>query len=96
MLTTWHFIEVSSLDGRDFEMNVAGKSVGRTVWVGVKPRDIVVSNVNIPPGETPVQFKTSAPLGRAQNSDKRLLGFRIHGIMIESQDETVAVTLPSR
>ena len=96
VLTTWHFIEVSSLDGRDFEMNVAGKSVGRTVWVGVKPRDIVVSNVNIPPGETPVQFKTSAPLGRAQNSDKRLLGFRIHGIMIESQDETVAVTLPSR
>jgi hypothetical protein len=96
VLTTWHFIEVSSLKGRDLEMNVAGKSVGQTVWVGVKPRGIVVSNVTIPPGETPVQFRTSAPLGRAQNSDKRLLGFRIHGIRIESQDETGPVTLPGR
>ncbi len=97
VLTTWYFHEVSSLEDRDFQMSVADKPVGQPVTaVGKKPREIVVSSVLIPPGETQVQFSTSSPLTLAGNGDTRLLGFRLHGIQIEVHDGSAAATAPGR
>jgi hypothetical protein len=96
VLTTWYIHDISSLKDRDFQMSVAGKPVGQTVAVGKEPREIVISSVLIPPGETPVQFSTSSPLTLAGNGDTRLLGFRIDGIQIEVHDGPAAATAPVR
>jgi len=95
LLTSWYFHEVRSLKVRDFQMSVAGKAVGQMV-VGIRPREIVISNVLIPPGETSVQFSSPSPLTLAGNGDTRQLGFRIHGIQIEVHENPVGATASDR
>lgn len=81
LLTTWHIQHVSSLEDRELQMSLAGKPISQAASkLGKAPRDIVIPDVLIPPGETSVQFSTSSSLTVAGN---RELGFRVHGVRIE-------------
>jgi hypothetical protein len=84
LVTTWHIQHVSSLEERDFQMRLAGQPISQaTSRLGMAPRDIVIPEVLIPPGDSLVHFSTSSPLTVGRGPDTRLLGFRVHGIRIE-------------
>jgi hypothetical protein len=83
LVTTWHIQRVSSLEDRDFQMSLAGKPIGQASTLGQAPRDIVISDVLIPPGKTLVQFSTSSPLTVAGHGYPYPLGFRVEGVRID-------------
>jgi len=96
LLTRWYFHEVSSLKDRDFHMSVAGRSVGQVVAVGTKPREIIISDVRIPPGKTLAEFSSSSPPAVPGNGDTRPLGFSIHGIQIDVHEDPIQDTASGR